>query len=248
MTHTTYITIPRHYRKSVTRLFINSAKLKLNVIRAFTKKQSDAEIIEGFRQRYATDNLYNSYIDGTIEWYLNPIYHYEADLSEIPNTKDILALDLGCGPASVCYWLRANDYMWEYMGVDIVKDAKKYIKPLNRASFIVKRIEKLTIDDLPQKPDIIFAVNSFCYVQELEECLYNLFNISKGKAKLIIIDGYPSAFWNNKSIAKFRSTKDFQEILSASGWIPKRKLILSIYNMANIPMMNISHSFLCERA
>ena len=246
MFYTTYLTVPRLYRKAITHLFINA--VKTNLLKPFIRKQSNAEMIEGFTKRYTNNNLYQSYLDGAVNWYLDPIHHCEAHLSEIPNTADTFVLDIGCGPASICYWLRTNNYKWQYIGVDIIKQVEKYIKPLNNASFISKKIENITIDDLPQKPDIIFAVNSLCYVKDAKNTLENLFNISKPETKLIIIDIYPSLFWDKKSIANLRSTHNLQKILNDAGWAPKKKLILSIYNFANIPLMKISHSFLCERS
>ncbi len=244
--HTTYLTVPRQYRKGVKRDFIRT--IRQNLYTDFKEKQTYEDMIIGFKKRYKTNNLHSIYLDGTTNWYLDPLYHCEAELLNLPNTKDTLALDIGCGASPVCYWLRDNDYNWSYIGIDIVKEAKKYVKPLDNASFIAKDIKNLNSSDLPKKPDIIFAVNSLCYFKNLKNNLDNLYNISADKAKLIIIDIPPTILWYNNTYTKARSSVQTHLILKNSGWITKRRFIMSVYNFANMPIMNISYALLCERA
>ncbi len=241
-----YLTVPSKYRRAVRKMYIRNSIQ--NIFRVFTKKQNNSDMIQGFKDRYKSGNLSFFYLDGAIDWYLNILYHCEADLSVVPNHKDVLALDLGCGAASVGYWLRNNDYKWSYIGVDIVKEAAAFFKTLKDARFINKNIEELHINDLPKQPDIIFAVNVSCYMSNIRSFIKNLRDISSENTKLIIIDGHPAPFWNNRTTAANYSTKEMTCMLEENNWQVERVFKLSIYNVANLPIMTISHGFLCSRS
>ena len=242
---TTFLTVPKTYRKSMGALYIRS--LIKNLRPSFNSRDEREDMLDGFKKRYTSEYLDQNYLDGAIDWYLSPLYHCEADFSLIPNKKSILALDLGCGAASVGCWLRNNDYEWSYLGVDIVREAKPYFEALSDSKFLCKDIDDLEADDMSKAPDVIFAVNSFCYVSEIEQFISNLHRLSVCDTKLIVIDAHPGGLWRKNSVASRYSTDELCSFLVKNGWKVDKLFKLSVFNIANFPFFIISHTVLCSR-
>jgi SAM-dependent methyltransferase len=240
----TYLTIQPIYKKIMRRRFVRSAietKFRFMLKAHFTD-----DVITTFRQRYKTKRFMNI-LDGTTAWYLTPLYHCEAYFSDIKNDKSVLALDLGCGAASVCNWLRNNDYKWSYLGVDAAKEAGSFFETLDEAKFLSKYIQDLTKDDMPQKPDIIFAVNLFLFLEKINPVLENIHKISQSEAKLVIIDPIHSPLWNTDLKTYMRTHEKWIKTLEHTGWYVEKNFILSIDNILNKPVMLISQAFICSK-
>lgn len=245
MTYEINLSVPAQYRPALKELYFRS--VRKNLFSLFARKDRYKDMVEGFRQRYKTGQLYGKYLDGVIDWYLNPLYHCEAEFSLLPDTPETFALDLGCGAGSVGYWLRNNDYQWSYMGVDLIEEAKTFFKPLSNATFLQKNVKKLELSDLPQKADIIFSVNMCDYIPNLENLLAKLHDLSTPGARLVIIDGHNAPFWNRNSIGNMHSTKTMKTLLERQNWHIKKIFKTSVFNVANIPILEISHGFLCTK-
>jgi len=108
-------------------------------------------------------------------------------------------------------------------------------------------MERLKAPDLPHKADIVFAVNSFCYASNINRLLKNLHEYTAPRAKLVIIDSQPSAFWDKTSAASY-SLEEWQTMLRKNNWRVERTFLTGIYRLWNIPIMGISQALLCTKA
>lgn len=240
----TYLSIPKRYRKTV-RAFYKQG-LRRNKVKPWNLTKTSEQILEGFRHRYTSPPETWTHIDGVMDWYLAPLYHFESSFKEFDVGSDTYAVDIGCGAASVCRWLRDQDYDWAFTGFDPVAECAPYFKAYKDADFVAKAAENLTKDDFRKSPDLITAVNTFCYIQKPLPVLRFLREIAHKNTRFILIDAHPSAFWNESMLGGHRLPTQIYELLHASNWKIERQCRLSAHVVFNRPFITISQGYLCS--
>lgn len=240
-----HLTVPRAYQRAIRKAYIRSAVW--NMRHCLKRADGYDKMYQDFKERYSAGTLHKKHLDGAIDWYLNPLNACADNLSTLPNTPDTLALDLGCGPASVGHWMRAKDYHWSYHGVDLIAEGANYFTTLKDARFTHKDMEDLQAQDIAQKPDIIFAVNSLSYLDNMHVTLEKLHALSHDKTQLHVIDAYPSLLWNRKAAGVIMKPHEMAYLLNRSGWRVEKTFQLSVYTLFGKPFLNISQGFFCRR-
>ncbi len=205
------------------------------------------KMCQDFKERYSKGTLQKRHLDGAIDWYLSPLNACTDELSQYENTAETLALDLGCGAASVGHWMRGHGYDWSYHGIDVVQESATYFTALNNATFTHKDMEDLQAQDLAKKPDVIFAINSLSYLHNMHTTLEKLHALSHDQTQLYVIDAYPSLLWNRKAAGVRMKPHEMAYILNRSGWRVEKTFQLSVYTLFGKPFLNISQGFFCRR-
>lgn len=240
----TYLSIPKRYRPAIRAIYkkgLTQTKAKI-----WNHIPTQEQVLEGFRQRYTSPPETWQYIDGVMDWYMAPLYHFEsAFLDRFKNSPETHVVDIGCGIGSVCRWLRDQDYAWHYTGYDPVEECAPYFEKYDYATFITKAAEDLNTSDFKTPPDFITAVNVFCYIPHPIPVLRTFRKAAHDKTMLVLIDAYPSAFWAPSIIGGDRKPEEFQELLHQSGWRISRQCRLSAHVAFNIPFITISQAYLC---
>ncbi|TAE75337.1 MAG: class I SAM-dependent methyltransferase [Bacteroidetes bacterium] len=102
------------------------------------------------------------------------------------NAKKII--ELGCGMGYNVRYIAEKLPKVESYGLDLsenhLKFAAKKSKLLPNTNWIIGNLENPTIENF----DILFAVESFCYTQNLELTLQNWYNATKKGGKAVIFD------------------------------------------------------------
>lgn len=239
-----YLSIPKRHRKII-RMFYKRG-LRNSKMKPWDMTRSPEQIVEDFRLRYTSPPETWTHVDGVMDWYLAPLYHFESSLKDFENTPETQVADIGCGPASVCRWLRSQDYEWSYTGYDPVEACAPYFNIYENAEFVAKAAEEMTVDDFKKAPDLITAVNAFCYIQKPLPVLRLLREVSHKNTNFILVDAHPSPFWTESMLGGHRTPSQIYELLHASGWALERQSRLSAHVIFNRPFITISQAYLCS--
>lgn len=237
------LTVPHQYKDAVGSLFIRNARVNL-----FTrpKQKSTEDVRKGFAERYRNNDLYGGYLDGAIDWYLSPLSYFATDCREQLKSSSGHILDLGCGPGSVGYWMRAHNVKSRYTGVDIAAEAAHYFENIESASFIHKDITELTDKDIDHLPvSLITTVNTLFYLRNKEFVLRKLHKFGTSQTRLIIIDAYPSLYWSPSLPGKIMKPNETMAMLERAGWSVEKRTILSVFGIGPLPLMKLAQAYLC---
>ena len=175
--------------------------------------------ISNFRQN-ATKlffcNLYKGKADPLIFDGKNYRYFEQIDMVyDIKNLTQKSVLDLGCGNGSLLLWLTTKQIsLKEYIGIDFAHIDSKLS---NNAKIIQKDIADIQINET--NANIIFAVNVLCYINDAT--LSSIFESTKERTELIIIEPIPSIFWDahfDGIKLYYRNSHKLISLLASKGW------------------------------
>jgi len=120
---------------------------------------------------------------------------------EVENTSVYKILELGYGRGANLYSLARMFPQKKFTGIDLsTNPLKKY--QVNNINFIKSDYDNLS--SLEKDFDIVFAIETLCHSNSLENSLKEIHSIMKPGAKLIIFDGYYLKDFNNLD----KDTKD----------------------------------------
>ena len=188
-------------------------------------------LVKEFFQERSTENNFNDFTDSSSGWYLLLIENSKMVSTLLSKGKSYI-LDIGCGRAFLFKWLAYyyNQQLERYLGIDFdelcITKCSLNIRD-HRAKFISLDANNIgNIRDRFGKYSLIFCINIFPYINNLELFVKHLFSSSNKETHVIVLDPVPSPYWEKNfggfSI-KIRTPDNICNIFIKNGFIPVEK-------------------------
>lgn len=176
--------------------------------------------------------------DGNSDGYLLQLFPLIKEIDFIENI-----IDLGCGEAALYYFCKKRKIKFsKYIGIDFAIPDKiiDHDASIHHADFT----DNTTVRHLTSQ-SILFAINTFCYINKIAEIQALDTTKDNSVAQLLVLEPWPGIFWDRHFDGiwpNYRTPQELRESLFEIGWEPISQINFYYSCLFGVYVMPLSYA------